>query len=159
LREDRRTPLRSSRCWACRLAGLALAERFPMRNAFKALAVCAVLLAPASTASAQVSIGISIGPPPPPLAVYVAPQPGPEFVWVDGYWYPQGSHYRWHAGYWTRPPYVGAYWVEPYHDGRRFVAGYWAGDRGRFEHDHHWDKDKHRDERRDHKDERRGGRR
>src|SRR2546427_4996576 len=39
-----------------------------MRNAFKALAVCAVLLASASTASAQVSIGISIGPPPPPRA-------------------------------------------------------------------------------------------
>ena len=56
---------------------------------------------------AQVSIGISIGPPPPPRVVRVLPaRPGPEFVWLDGYW---------------------------------------EGERGRMEHDHHWDRDRDRD--------------
>jgi hypothetical protein len=40
------------------------------------------------------------------VAVHPA-APGPGFTWVDGYWYPVGGHYRWHEGYWTRPPYEG----------------------------------------------------
>jgi hypothetical protein len=91
------------------------------------------------------SLGIYIGPPPPPPVAYVEPAPGPEFVWVEGYWYPTGRHYEWHAGYWTQPPYAGAYWVRPHHDGERFFEGYWEGNRGRVEHDHHWDYDRDRD--------------
>ena len=61
---------------------------------------------------AQISVGITIGPPPPARVVRVLPPtPGPEFVWIEGYWYPVGRHYRWHEGYWTRPPYPGARWV------------------------------------------------
>jgi hypothetical protein len=94
----------------------------------------------------QVSIGVRIGPPPPPR-VYAAPPraPGPGYVWVEGYWYPVGNRYQWHAGYWTRPPYEGSRWVAPRHDGERFFEGYWEGDRGRFEHDHRWDRDRNRD--------------
>lgn len=96
---------------------------------------------------AQVSIGVLIGAPPPPRAVYVAPppRPEPESVWIEGYWYPVGHHYKWHEGYWTRPPYAGAYWVSPHHDGQRFFAGYWTGDKGRVDHDHRWDHDRDRD--------------
>src|SRR5271157_1718368 len=101
----------------------------------------------------QVSVGIRIGPPPPPRVVRVLPpRPGPEFIWVDGYWYVVGNRYRWHAGYWTRPPYEGAHWVGPRHDGVQFYAGYWDGDRGRREHDHHWDRDHDRDFRHDDRD-------
>jgi WXXGXW repeat (2 copies) len=100
----------------------------------------------ASTARAQVSVGIQIGPPPPPRVVRVVPaRPGPEFVWIQGYWYPVGHRYVWHDGYWTRAPYAGARWVAPRHDGRRFYAGYWEGDRGRIEHDHRWDRHRDRD--------------
>ena len=70
------------------------------------------------------------------------PCPGPGYLWVQGYWYPVGHHYRWHAGYWTMPPYAGAYWTPSYYDGGRFFGGYWAGSRGRFEHDHRWDRDR-----------------
>jgi hypothetical protein len=94
----------------------------------------------------QVSIGIRIGAPPPPRVVAVVPaRPGPEFIWVEGYWYPVGGRYRWHEGYWTRPPYAGARWVGPRHDGDRFFEGYWDGDRGRYEHDHKFDKHHDRD--------------
>jgi hypothetical protein len=108
----------------------------------------------AASAFAQVSIGIQIGPPPPPpqRVVYVVPppRPAPEFIWIEGYWYPVGHKYKWHEGYWTRPPYEGARWVAPRHDGRMFFEGYWEGERGRFEHDHKWDRDRDRDFREDH---------
>jgi hypothetical protein len=113
--------------------------------------LAAMLLAAVSTIDAQVSIGITIGPPPSPRVVRVLPEsPGPEFVWVEGYWYPVGRHYRWHEGYWTRPPYEGARWVSPRHDGERFFTGYWEGDHGHVEHDHHWDRHRERDHGRDH---------
>ncbi|HYW46266.1 MAG TPA: YXWGXW repeat-containing protein [Bryobacteraceae bacterium] len=111
----------------------------------------AVALLAAGSIFAQISVGIRIGPPPPPRVVRVRPvAPGPGYVWLDGYWYAVGSRYRWHAGYWTRPPYEGARWVVPHHDGERFFAGYWDGDHGRLEHDHHWDRDHDRDYRHDH---------
>ncbi len=105
-----------------------------------------LLLVGALSAFSQVSVGIVIGPPPPPRVVRVhPPTPGPEFFWVEGYWYPVGHHYKWHAGYWTRPPYAGARWVVPHHDGERFFGGYWDGDHGRREHDHHSDHHHDRD--------------
>ena len=111
----------------------------------KSLLLLMMLIA-GSLAFGQVSIGIVIGPPPPPRVVRVLPpSPGPEFIWVEGYWYPVGHRYRWHSGYWTRPPYAGARWIGPRHDGERFFEGHWDGDHGRREHDHHWDRDRDRD--------------
>jgi hypothetical protein len=95
---------------------------------------------------AQVSLGIRIGPPPRPRVVRVRPPaPGPDYFWVDGYSYPVGNRYRWHAGYWTRPPYAGARWAAPRYEGGMYYQGYWEGDRGRFEHDHRWDRDRNHD--------------
>jgi hypothetical protein len=110
------------------------------------LLLAVMLLAGASASHAQVSFGIRIGPPPQARVVRVRPRsPGADFVWLDGYWYPQGNRYKWHDGYWTRPPYQGARWIEPRHDGQQFYAGYWEGDRGRMDHDHRWDKSHDRD--------------
>jgi hypothetical protein len=100
------------------------------------------VMAGGSLVAADMSFGISIGPPPP---VVVPASPGPGYVWVNGYWYPEGHRYHWHAGYWARPPYGGAYWVEPRHDGERYYNGHWEGEHGRREHDHHWDRDRDRD--------------
>ena len=75
----------------------------------------ALMLFAAGSVFAQISIGVMIGPPPPPRVVWVQPAcPGPEYIWVQGYWYPAGNHYRWHDAYWSRPPYAGAYWVARY---------------------------------------------
>jgi len=103
-----------------------------------------VLLA-GGVAAGGVSIGINIGPPPPVRVERAIPAPGPGFVWIQGYWYPVGGHYKWHAGYWTRPPYEGAVWVGPRHDGKQFFDGHWEGARGEVAHDHRWDRDHDRD--------------
>jgi len=73
-------------------------------------------------------------------------------VWVEGYWYPVKRHYKWHDGYWTRPPYAGALWIAPRYDRELFFEGYWESDLRRFEHDHRWDRDRDRDYRDNHHD-------
>jgi hypothetical protein len=84
----------------------------------------------------RVSVGVGVGgggyypgyyaPPPPPRVVAYRPlRPGPGFVWVPGYWHPAGRSYAWRAGFWTRPPYIGARWVSPRYHGRRYYGGYW----------------------------------
>ena len=123
-----------------------------MRKLVQTLAISALLLGPATAAQAQISVGIRIGPPPPPRWYRVPPQPGPDYVWIEGYQYPQGSHYKWHDGYWTRPPYEGAYWVEPYHVGGQYFAGRWESSRRNLAHDHRWDRQKQRDADHDHGD-------
>jgi hypothetical protein len=105
-----------------------------------------VVLLAAGSVFGQVAVGINIGPPPPPRVLRVRPvAPGPDFVWLDGYWYPVGGRYRWHEGYWTRPPYAGALWVGPRHEGGRFFEVHWEGSRGVIAHDHHWDREHDRD--------------
>jgi hypothetical protein len=84
-----------------------------------------LLLGIGSPAEAQVSIRIRIGPPPPPRVARVQPpSPGRNLVWIVGYWYPVGHHYKWHKGCWTRPPYEGARWIAPRYDRDRFYPGY-----------------------------------
>ena len=55
---------------------------------------------------------------------------------MEGFWAPQGHHYRWVPGHYDRPPYVGAVWNHPHYDrypeGWQFHEGYW----GREDHDH-----------------------
>ena len=120
-----------------------------MRNTPRAFVLTTLILAAAGTANAQkTSIGIRIGQPPPPRAYRIPPQPGLDYEWIEGYQYPEGGRYRWHDGYWTRPPYQGAYWVVPYHVGGRYYAGRWEGARGIVAHNHRWDRGKGRDENR-----------
>jgi hypothetical protein len=117
-----------------------------MKSFIRTALVTGLLLASGKAFGAQLSIGITIGPPPPPRVIRIVPQPpSPEFVWIGGYWYVSKKHYTWHEGYWTRPPYQAARWVAPYHDGKMFFDGYWEGERGRIEHDHHSDHDRDRD--------------
>ena len=126
------------------LAGIVLIDGLLMKTQLIAL----VMLAAGSAVAANIAVGINIGaPPPPPVVVVQPPAPGPDFLWVQGYWYPVEGRYHWHAGYWTLPPYEGAIWIAPHHDRGRFFTGYWEGGRGRYEHDHRWDKDHDRDRR------------
>ena len=118
-----------------------------MRRILQALSISALLLALAPAARAQISFDVHIGTPPPaPRAYHVPPQPGPDYVWVEGYWYPANGQYRWHDGYWTRPPYPNAYWVAPYYQGGGYYTGHWEGGRGDIHHYHGWDQTRQRDE-------------
>lgn len=117
-----------------------------MKTLIRTTLIAATLLTCMPVFGAQVSIGIRIGPPPAPRVVRVVPtSPGPDYIWVQGYWYPVGNHYKWHQGYWTRAPYVGARWIGPRYEGGQFFQGYWEGEHGRVEHDHRWDKKHDRD--------------
>jgi WXXGXW repeat (2 copies) len=130
-----------------------------MRIGLVSSAAISLLLTAGSAANAQVSVGVSIGHPPAAVVIEEAPpaprvyavaaRPGPEFMWVEGYWYPQGKHYRWHDGYWSRPPYAGAYWVEPYYYRGSYIAGYWGGGRG-----HERREERREDRREDRRDDR-----
>ena len=119
-----------------------------MKRLFQTAALSALLLASASAAQAQVSFGIHVGEPPAPRAYRVPPQPGPDYEWIEGYQSLEGGRYRWHDGYWSRPPYPGAYWVAPYYSNGQYFAGRWEGGRGYVVHDHQWDRGGQRDERR-----------
>ncbi len=105
------------------------------------------LLAGGSVFGQGFSIGIHIGAPPQPRIVRVRPRsPGPGYTYVEGYWYPVNGRYTWHNGYWSRPPYQGAVWISPHHDGEQYFNGYWQGEgHDRVEHDHGWDRQKGRD--------------
>ncbi len=117
-----------------------------LTSLFATAATAVAAFALATPAHAQV--GVYIGAPPPPLRYEARPAiPGPGYIWSDGYYEPWQGRYRWHAGYWQRPPYQGAYWVHPHYDhydrGWGYHEGYWAHeDHGGYDHrgfhdDHH----------------------
>jgi hypothetical protein len=104
----------------------------------------AILLLAGSSlfARSHVSIGIGFGgyeyyPAPRPVYVYAPPPvryyappvryvaPGPDYGWVDGYYYPVGPRWSWRAGYWARRPHPRAYWVSPRYYRSRWYRGYW----------------------------------
>ena len=80
--------------------------------------------------AAPAQISVYIGAPPPPIP-YVVPPPAPYpgYIWTEGYWAPQGNHYRWVPGAWVNPPYGDAEWNHPHWDhydkGWRFHEGHW----------------------------------
>ena len=94
----------------------------------------AVLLLGGSSLFAEThfSIGVGVGVPPgaygyyapPPVVVVRPPCPGPDYAWVDGYWYPNGPRYEWRAGYWSPPSYPGSYWTAPQYYEHRYYGGY-----------------------------------
>lgn len=68
--------------------------------------------------------------PPPPQPEVVVYQPGPDFVWIQGYWAFDGSRYVWIGSRWVRPPhhryhaYRAPHW-EPRRGSYVYVQGYW----------------------------------
>ena len=107
---------------------------FRSKRLISTLALTSLLLSGGVASAAQVSFDVRLGPPPAPRVVRVQPhRPGPNYVWVDGYWYPERGRYVWHNGYWSLPPYRTARWVQPRWDRGRYYDGFWDGDRGRWD--------------------------
>jgi hypothetical protein len=68
--------------------------------------------------------------PPQDQTEVVTESPGPDFVWVGGYWgWGWWGHYTWIGGHWERPDHPHGVWVRPYweHRGDRYVMveGHW----------------------------------
>lgn len=87
-----------------------------MRKAYLLPVVVMVLsfsmLALPKPASAQVAIGISVRIGPPVLPVYVQPVcPGPDYIWVPGYWAWGPGGYYWVPGTWVLAPEPGLLWT------------------------------------------------
>ncbi len=98
--------------------------------AVAALAACVPLAPPDA-----VFISARFGPPPPRYEV-VGYAPGPDFIWIRGYWDWEGVNYVWVPGRWERRPYPQAMWVPDRwrrsSQGWYRETGHWRGeDRGR----------------------------
>jgi hypothetical protein len=96
------------------------------------LLTLALLAASSAFAGTHVFFGVGVGgpgyyapPPPPPVAYYAVPAPGPDYAWINGYYYPAGPRWAWRPGYWGRRPYVGAYWAPPRYYRGNYSRGYW----------------------------------
>jgi hypothetical protein len=84
----------------------------------------------ASTLLADVTVRIDLGAPPPPRVEVQGARPGPEYVWIAGFWDGPPGHYSWSAGHWDRPPHPNAHWTSPHYEkdsGGKFhrVEGGW----------------------------------
>ena len=56
--------------------------------------------------------GVVVDAEPPAAQVEVQPViPGPDYIWVPGYWNWGVNGYFWVGGRWGRPPHPGAVWV------------------------------------------------
>ena len=75
--------------------------------------------------------GVVVGPPPPePFYGPVGVAPGPDYVWMGGYYDLNGSRWVWRQGHWGHPPrrgytYVRPRWEERGHGHYRFHQGHW----------------------------------
>jgi hypothetical protein len=78
----------------------------------------ALVLLAGSSMFAGTRVVVGVGVPGYGYGYYAAPQPPPVVAYV-------GPRYGWHAGYYVRPPYPGAYWVGPRYYGHRYYRGYW----------------------------------
>ena len=67
--------------------------------------------------------------PPPVIVEREVVRPGPNYVWVNGYWRPDHDRWVWVKGHWAAPPRRDAVWVAPRyeHHGEEvhFSMGFW----------------------------------
>lgn len=109
--------------------GLSFSRALRLFGAAGAIGLAASL-APSALADIGIGVDIHAGPPARRVEHYdMRSRPGPDYVWIDGYWAGEPGHYRWVAGRWDRPPHPGARWVAPRWDHRGgnyvFIQGGW----------------------------------
>jgi len=95
------------------------------------LLLAAGILAIPIPSQAQVAVGISVRIGPPVLPVYAQPIcPGPDYIWVPGYWAYGDDDYFWVPGTWVLAPEPGLLWTPGYwgwNDGfYLWHTGYWG---------------------------------
>jgi len=71
------------------------------------LGLFSVAMMPSRADAADISVNVQVDAPPPPPRheiVVEANRPGPDYVWVDGFWDGTPGHYVWQAGHWIVRP-------------------------------------------------------
>ena len=67
--------------------------------------------------------------PPAPQTEVIPVSPGPDYIWVGGYWARQGPRWVWVPGRWNLRPRPAAVWVPghwvAHRRGWTWVAGHW----------------------------------
>ena len=105
----------------------------------KWLLPAALVLLTGAPTTAQVRLGVDIGSlrirvapdaPPPLRQERRSPRPGPNHLWIAGYWDRQGDRWDWAPGRWEEPAERGSRWVKPQyrHEGGayRYDPGHWS---------------------------------
>ena len=68
--------------------------------------------------------------PPPPRHEHRGYAPGPDYVWIDGYWDRQDDRWAWAPGRWEAPGQRGSNWVKPQYrkegGAYRYEPGHWS---------------------------------
>ena len=68
--------------------------------------------------------------PPPRRHEVVIERPGPNHVWIKGYWHHTGQAWGWSDGRWSEPPRPHAHWVaaryQKVRGGTRYSPGHWS---------------------------------
>ena len=95
----------------------------------RSLVLAFALLGVSAATHAAVFVSVAIAPP--VLPVYAQPIcPGPNYIWVPGYWAYGDDGYYWVPGTWVIAPYVGALWTPGWWGWANGLyiwhAGYWG---------------------------------
>jgi hypothetical protein len=72
---------------------------------------------------AGAEVDVETAPPADQPDVVVGVAPGPDYLWVGGYWGWSGGAWVWYHGYWGHRPWHGAMWVR---------GGWYRGPGGRY---------------------------
>jgi len=103
-------------------------KRFGSAAAFAAGILATTLLLTACPPPPPGPVYVRVGPPP-VRAEIIGVAPGPEYVWVGGYWSWNSAEYVWVPGAWRVRPRVRARWIPPHwrhtRHGWYFVEGHW----------------------------------
>src|SRR5689334_25196094 len=102
-----------------------------MRAIHLLVSVVTIVAAQALPSAPQAQVLVNITVTPPPLPVYAQPViPGPDYMWVPGYWAWGPDEYYWVPGTWVLAPAPGLLWTPGYWGWRDgfyvWNAGYWG---------------------------------
>lgn len=91
---------------------------------------CLASAAPAQISLPGLDIRITSGRPPALRHERRSHRPGPDYVWIAGFWNDEGGHWAWVPGRWDRPAVRNVYWIAPRYirseGGYIYEPGHWS---------------------------------